>query len=49
MKLEADKFIKNCKVSKKDWQTYLNRGTLEHIIANMLMAYHQEQLKKLKK
>ena len=47
MELKADKFIKDCNISKEDWQTYLDRGTLEHIVANMLMTYHQEQVKKL--
>jgi len=47
MELKADKFIKDCNITKEDWQTYLDRGTLEHIVANMLMTYHQEQVKKL--
>ena len=47
MDLKADNFIKDCKVTKEDWQTYLDRGTLEHIVANMLITYSQDQVKKL--
>lgn len=39
---KVTKFIKDCKISHSDWVVYLDRGTVNEIIHNLIITYNEQ-------